>query len=206
MAGRKWLFIGAVVGVAIAFGHVPYLAHAARTLADTALRLVSSGGNRLVADVARTGVPKRVVLGLASLVSILAPGVTVVLLVLAARGTLRLRAVVGLLLALLGAASFVYQSHGAATEAVVLGLVIGGIAVLATGPLVAAPLAALAGLIAATYLPRLLLHARPLQASAVSAMHTALFARPGQPTGLEVGLVVVAVVPFVLALRWVLRR
>jgi hypothetical protein len=72
--------------------------------------------------------------------------------------------------------------------------------------LVVAPLAALAGLIGATYLPRLLFHQNAVEGGAVREMHTALFARPGDPTALKVALVVVAAVPFVFALRWVLRR
>jgi hypothetical protein len=206
MPGRKWLLIGAVVGVAIALGHVPFVAGGARALADTALRLVGSGGNHLISAVADHGAPRRVVLGLAALVGVLAPGVTAMLLVLAARGTLRLRAIVALLIAVLGATSFVYQPHGVAIRAVVLGLVVAGIAVAATGPLVAAPLAALAGLIGGTYLPHLFTHQNAVEGGAVRAMHTALFSRPGDPTALRVALLVVAVVPFVLALRWVVRR
>jgi hypothetical protein len=206
MRGHKWLLIGAVVGVAIALGHVPYLAGAARTLAETALRLVDSGGAHLIHAVAKRGAPRRVVLGLTALVAVLAPGVTALLLVLAARGTLRLRAIVGILLAVLGATSFYYHPHGVATGAIVLGLAVAGIAVVATGPLVVAPLAALAGLIGATYLPRLLFHQNAVEGGAVREMHTALFARPGDPTALKVALVVVAAVPFVFALRWVLRR
>jgi hypothetical protein len=204
--GRKWLLIGAVLGVAIALGHVPVVTGGARALADTALRLVSSGGQRLIRATAKRGAPQRVVLGVESLVAVLAPGVTALLLVLAARGTLRLRAIVGLLVAVLGATSFIYQSHGSAVDAVILGLVVAGLAVALTGPLVAAPLAALAGLIGGSYLPHLLTHDNAVDGAAVRAMHTALFARPGDPTALRVALLVVAVVPFVLALRWVLRR
>jgi hypothetical protein len=206
VSGRKWLFIGAILGVAIAFGHVPYLAGAARDLAETALRVVASGGAHVVSGLAHTGAPKRVVLGISALVSVLAPGVTALLLVLAARGTLRLRAVIGLLLALLGAATFFYESNGHATGALLLALAVAGIAVLATGPLVAAPLAALAALITSTYLPRLLWHRNAIEGPAVRALHTALYARPGDPDGLQVALVVVAIVPFAFALRSLLRR
>ena len=206
MPGRKWLIIGAVLGVAVAAGHVPILAGGARALADTALRLVNSGGQRLIRATAKSGAPQRVVLGLSSLVAVLAPGVTALLLVLAARGTLRLRAVIGLLVAVLGATSFVYQPHGAAVGAVILGLVVGGLAVALAGPLVAAPLAALAGLIGGSYLPHLVAHDNAVDGAAVRAMHTALFARPGDPAALRVVLLVLAVVPFALALRWVLHR
>jgi hypothetical protein len=206
MPGRKWLFIGAVLGVAIALGRVPFVGGGARALADTALRLVGSGGKHLISGVAHSGAPRRVVLGFAALVGVLAPGVTAMLLVLAARGTLRLRAVVALLVAVLGVTSFVYQSNGVAIRAVVVGLVVAGIAVAATGPLVAAPLAALAGLIGGTYVPHLIAHQTAVEGGAVSAMHTALFARAGDPAALRVALVVVAVVPFAVALRWVVKR
>lgn len=200
------MIIGTVVGVAIALGRVPFLAGGARGLADTALRLVGSGGNDLISTVAHHGAPRRVVLGLAALVGVLAPGITALLLVLAARSTLRLRAVVGLLIAVIGGATFIYQPNGVAIRGVVIALVVAGIAVAATGPLVAAPLAALAGLIGGSYLPHLIADQNGVEGGAVQAMHTALWGHPGDPTALRVTLVVVAVVPFVLALRWVVRR
>jgi hypothetical protein len=200
------LLIGAVLGVAVAVGRVPYFAGAARALAETALRLVDSGGDDLIGHVARTGAPRRVVLGLSAFVAVLAPGLTALLLVLAARGTLRLRAVVGVLLAVLGVASFFYHPHGIATGVVVLALVVAGVAVVATGPFVAAPLAALAGLIGATYLPRLVTHSNRVEHVAVEAMHRAVYARAGDPTALRVALLVLAAVPFALAVRFLLRR
>jgi hypothetical protein len=75
----------------------------------------------------------------------------------------------------------------------------------APGPLVAAPLAALAGLIGAAYLPRLIAHAR-IERGAIEAMHQAIYGRPGDPLVVRIILVVVAVVPFALALRYVVRR
>jgi hypothetical protein len=206
MAGRKWMLIGLVIGIILAVGHVPYLAGASRALAETALRIVGSGGQHLISAVAHRGAPRRVVLGLTSLVAVLAPGATALLLVLAARGTLRLRAIVGLLLAVLAVASFFYHPHGVAAGVAVLALAAAGIAVTASGPLVAAPLALLAGLIGGTYLPRLVRHQSTVERGAVRAMHTALFAHPGDPTGLQVALVVVAAVPFAFALRWVFHR
>jgi hypothetical protein len=200
------LIIGAVLGVAVALGHVPYLAGAARSLADTALRLVGSAGAHVISGVAHVGAPRRVVLGLQSLVEVVAPGITALLLVLAARGTLRLRAVVGILVALLGAAAFIYEPGGDATGAIFLALAVAGIAVVATGPLVALPLAALAGLIGASYLPHLIAHRASVEGGAVRAMHTALYGHPGDPTGLQVALVIVAAIPFAFALRKVVRR
>jgi hypothetical protein len=205
MVGRKWLLIGAVLGVAIAFGHVPFLAGAARAMAETALSLVASGGTHLIHAVAKTGAPRRVVLGFAAVVAVLFPGVTALLLVIGARGTLRVRAVAGVLLAVLGVASYFYHPAGVATGVITLALVVAAIAIVASGPLVAAPLAALAGLIGAAYLPRLIAHAR-VERGAIEAMHQAIYGRAGDPLVLRVVLVVVAVVPFALALRYVVKR
>jgi hypothetical protein len=205
MRGGRWLLIGAVVGVAVALGGVPYFAGAARQLADTALAVVASGGHRVVRAVARRGVPQRVVLGLTGVVAVLAPGVTAWLLVAAARGSLRLRSVIAVLIVALGAASFAYHPNGVAAGVLLFALVAAGLAVVATGPLVAAPLAAAAGLIGGTEVPSLVLRAR-IRPPAADDLHQALFASPGSPLPLRVVLVVVAIVPFLLALRGVLRR
>ncbi len=206
MAGRKWLLIGAVLGVAIALGHVPFLAGAARALADTALGIVGSAGTHLTDAVAKTGAPLRIILGFTSLIAVIAPGVTTLLLVVAARGTLRLRAVAGLLLAVLGVASFFYHPAGVATGVVALALVVAGIAVVATGPLVAAPLAGLAGLIGGAYLPQLVLHPGHIERGAVEMMHRAIYGHAGDPLALRVAITVVACVPFVVAIRYLVRK
>lgn len=200
------MLVGAVLGVAVALGHLPYLAGSARVLADTALRIVGSAGTRLIHGVAHRGAPRRVVLGLTSLLSVLAPGVTALVLVLAARGTLRLRAAAAVLLAVLGVASFVYHPAGVATGTVALALAVAGLAVALTGPLVAGPLAGLAGLIGGSYLPRLVEHGSRTERAAVETMHRAVYARPGDPTALRAALIVVAAAPFALAIRYVLRR
>ena len=153
MRGRIWLVVGAVIGIAMAAGHLPYLAGAGRSLADTAERLVGSGADRLIRAAARTGAPRRVVLGLAGVVAAILPGVTALLLIVAARSSLRLRAIIGLLIVALGAASYVYQPHGQATGRARAGPGVARLAVVVTGPLVAAPLAALAGLIGGEFLP-----------------------------------------------------
>ncbi len=58
LKGQVWLIVGVVAGVAIAVGHLDYLAGAARTLADTAERLVGSGAARLIDHLdAATGAP-----------------------------------------------------------------------------------------------------------------------------------------------------
>jgi len=205
MGGSRWLIVGAVLGVVLAVGGLPFLAGAAHSLAATSLSLVSSGGHDLVRATARSGAPRRVVLGLTGVVAVLAPGVTALALVVAARGSLRLRAVIAVLLVALGAASFAYHPGGIATGDIALALAVAAIAVVATGPLVAAPLAGLAGLIGGTVVPALVLHAR-ISPVAVGDLHQALYARPGDPFALRVVLVVVALVPFALALRGVLRR
>lgn len=199
------MVIGAVVGVAMALGHFPYLAGAARTLANTSLRLVVSGGARLVHAAARHGAPRRVALGATAVIAAAAPGITARLAVAAGRGLLRVRAVVALLLVAVGAASFAYHPNGIATGTVVLALALAGLLVAATGPLVAAPLGAVAGLIAGATVPALVLHAR-VSRQVVADLHLALFDRPGAPFALRVALVVVALLPFAFALRAVVRR
>lgn len=206
MRGRIWLIIGAIVGVAMALGHVPYFAGAARAMADTALRLVGGGGNDVIRWASATGAPQRVVLGLGALIAVLAPGLTAWLLVGAARGTLRLRAVAAVVLAVLGVTAYFYHPKGVATGSLVLAFALAGLAIVATGPLVAAPLTALAGLIGGTYLPALWHHRATAERSATEAMHQAIFARPGDPLLLRVVLLVVAAVPFLLGLRAVFRR
>jgi hypothetical protein len=204
--GRLWLVVGAVVGVAIAAGHLPYLAGAGRSLADTAERLVGSGANRLIRDAASTGAPKRLVLGLAGLVAALLPGVTALLLVVAARSTLRLRAVIGLLIVAVGAASYVYQPNGKATGVLVLALAVAAAAVILTGPLVAAPLCALAGLIGGTFLPALVRKGSTATSVSVQDLHQAIYAHPGTPLALRIAVLVVAAVPFAWAARLVFLR
>jgi hypothetical protein len=206
MRGRLWLVLGAVVGIAIAGGHVPYLAGAARSLAETAERLVGSGATRLIDAAASAGAPQRVILGVAGVIAVLLPGVTALLLVLAARGSLRLRAIVALLVVVLGAASFAYQSHGRATGVLLLALVIASLAVMVTGPLVAAPLAALAGLIAGEYLPTLVSSTRAVTQRSVNDLHQAIYNHPGTPTGLQIVLLIVAAIPFALAARLIVFR
>lgn len=61
MRGRIWLILGAVLGVVVAAGHLPYLAGAGRSFADTVERLVGSGAGDVIRGVALTGAPRRVV-------------------------------------------------------------------------------------------------------------------------------------------------
>lgn len=206
MRGRIWLILGAVVGVAIAAGHLPYIAGAARSLAETTERLVASGANRIIRGAAHVGAPRRVVLGFGGLVAVLIPGVTALLLIVAARGSLRLRSIIALLVVALGAASYVYQPGGKATGVLLLALVIGGLAVALTGPLVAAPLALLAGLIAGEFLPRLVQSGARVTQASVDSLHQAIYARPGTPAALQIVVLIVAAVPFLFAARLVLRR
>ena len=204
MKGRIWLIIGAAVGIAVAAGRLPYLAGAGRSLAATAERLVLSGANRIISAAASAGAGRRVVLGLASLIAVALPGVTALLLIVAARATMRIRAVIAVLIVALGAASYVYQPHGSATGVLLLALAVAGLAVTLTGPLVAAPLALGAGLIGGEYLPTLISNDTAATANSVNAMHLALYNRPGTPTALQVALLIVAAVPFVWAARLIL--
>jgi hypothetical protein len=206
LRGQVWLIVGVLAGVAIAIGHLAFLAGAARTFAETAERLVGSGAARLVHDFAGTGAPRRAVLGLSGVVAVVVPGVTALLLIVAARSSLRLRAVIALLVLALGVASYLYHPGGQATGVLVLALVVAAIAVAFTGPLVAAPLAALAGLIAAEFLPGLVQSSRVVTQRSVNDLHQALFARPGTPALLQLAVLLIALIPFAAAARLVFWR
>jgi hypothetical protein len=136
----------------------------------------------------------------------LLPGITALLLVVAARGSLRLRTLIALLIVALGAASYVYQPHGTATGVLLLALAVAGLAVVLTGPLVAAPLTALAGLIAGEFLPALLRSRQVVTQRSVNDLHVAIFNHPGTPTVLQLVVLVIAAIPFAFALRLVLWR
>lgn len=203
MRGRVWLLLGAALGVAIGIGRLPYLAGAASSLADTALRIVGTGGETLTREAASHGASRRVVEGLAAIVAALVPGCTCLLAVLAARGTLLVRSVLSLVLVAVGAAAFVYLPHAKAAGVVALAIAVAAIAVVATGPLVAAPLAGIAALIATVYLPRLV--SAPGRLPPVSQLHLALFRSAGTPLWLGVVVLVVAAAPVALAARLLVR-
>jgi hypothetical protein len=205
MKGRIWLVAGVAVGIALGMGKLPYFAGAATSLSETALRVVGTGGLTLVHDAARHGASRRVVDGVTAVLSVIVPGVTALLLVYAARTTLHLRTVIAVLVAALGVAAFIYLPHGTALGVAALAFAAAGIAVVATGPLVAAPLAALAALIATAFLPKLLASHSTLPNVPVSALHEALFASAGSPAWLQVAVLVIAAVPFALAARLIVR-
>jgi len=205
MKGRVWLVLGVAIGIAVGLGKLKYFAGAATSLSDTAQRVVGTAGLTLIHAAADHGAPRRVVEGLAAVLSVLVPGVTALLLVLAARGTLRLRVVIGLVLAALGGAAFFYLPHGVAAGVAVLAFVAAAIAVAATGPLVAAPLAALAALVAVGFLPRLLASHSTLPNEPVIRLHEALFATRGSPLWLRIVVLALAALPFAFAARLVAR-
>jgi hypothetical protein len=204
--GRWWLVVGAAIGIAVAAGHLPYLAGAARSLTNTAEKLVDSGAKSLIRASASEGAPRRVTLGLSGLIAALLPGVTALLLVIAARGSLRLRALVALLVVALGAASFFYQPHGEAAGVLILALVVAALAVALTGPLVAAPLAGAAALIGAEFLPELVTSSNAVSNVAINDVHIAIFNHPGTPFALRVAMLIVAAVPFAAAARLIVAR
>jgi len=90
--------------------------------------------------------------------------------------------------------------------ALVLALGIAGLAVALSGPLVVAPLCALAGLIGGEYLPHLVSSHPTVPNAVVRDLHEALFANPGAPAWMRVVALIVAVAPFALGLRLVLSR
>lgn len=201
--GRVWLVVGVIAGIAVAAGRLPYLAGAGRSLAATAERLVLSGADRIIASAAGHGAPKRVVLGIGGVIAVLVPGVTALLLIVAARVSLRIRTLIAILIVAIGAASYVYQPHGVAGGELVLALVIAGLAVALTGALVAFPLALAAGLIGATYVPTLFSKHFAATQAAVDAVHRAIYGRPGQPFALQIVLLIVALLPMAWAVKMV---
>lgn len=203
MRGRIWLFVGVIVGIAIAAGRVPFLAGAGRSLVATTERLVMSGAKDLIKSAAKHGAPERVVEGLSGVVTVLVPGVTALLLIVAAKASLRLRSIIALAVVAVGASSFFYQPHGKAAGVLVLALIVAGLAVAITGPLVVAPLAVGAGLIGAEFLPTLLAKHFAATQDAVQALHQAIYQRPGAPLWLQVVLLIVAVLPFAWAAKLV---
>lgn len=201
-----WLIIGAAVGIALVVTRVPYFAGATRSLADSVQQLVGAGGHRVITSAASHGAPRRAVQGVSAVLAVMVPGVTALLLVVAARGTLRLRAVIAVLLVALGGAAYAYQPRGVASGALLLAIAVAGVAVAATGPLVAAPLCALAGLIGAEFLPRLLARHSTLPNAPVEALHQAIFDTTGSPLVLRVVVLVIAALPFAVGARLILSR
>jgi hypothetical protein len=207
VGGRIWLIGGVALGIAIAVVHLGYVAGAAATLSDTSQRIVGTAALTLVHSAARKGAARRAVEGMAALVRVIVPGLTALLLIVAARLSLRLRVLVGLLVLVFGVTGYHYLGAGIATGSLALALFAATIAVVATGPLVAAPLAALAALIGAEFLPKLVSGGvRSVPHIAVAEMHRCLFDRPGAPLWLGVVMLIVGAIPFALAARLVIRR
>jgi hypothetical protein len=204
MKGRIWLIIGAAFGIALAIGQVPYVAGAARSLDDSIQQMVGAAGHKVITSAAGHGAPRRAVQSVSAVLAVIVPGITALLFVIAAKGSLRLRAVIAVLLVAVGGAAYAYQPRGVASGALVLAIVVAGAAVAATGPLVAAPLAALASLIGAEFLPRLLARRSMVPNAPVEALHQALFNSPGSPLALRIGVLVIAALPFALAARMLL--
>lgn len=201
MRGKVWLIVGMAVGIGIGLGRVDYFAGAASSLAGTAERLVGSAGHRVVGLMSAHGASRRVVEGVAAAIALLVPGVTAWLLMVAARGTVRLKWVVAAALTGLGVAAFFFLPQGDATGVAVLAFITAVVAMVATGPVVAAPLAALAAVIGTTFLPRLLGGQPTLLNAPVTQLHQAITGSAGAPLWLRVAALVGAALPFALALR-----
>ena len=204
--GRIWLLLGIAVGIAVGVGKLAYFAGAATSLSDTAERIVGTGGRTLVHAAASHGASLRVVDGITAVLTVLVPGVTALLLMYAARGTLRLRAVTGVLVAALGVAAFFYLPHGVAAGVAVLAFAAAGIALVSNG---AACRRATRGTCRAD---------RNLRSSRGSSRATAHFPtslstpctrrssrHAGSPLWLRVVVLALAALPFALAARLVVR-
>ncbi len=115
------------------------------------------------------------------------------------------RGLIALGVTLLGIASYFYHPGGNATGVLVLALLLAGLVLVVSGPLVVAPLALGAGLIGAEFLPTVISGHLAATATAVNDLHQAIFASPGTPLALEVLVLVVAIVPFGVAVRLMAR-
>jgi len=204
VGNKLWVIVGVLVGIAVGLGKLAYLAGAASSLSGTALKLVGTGGLSLIHAAATHGAPRRVVEGIAAVVAVLVPGATTLLLVVAARVSLVLRSLVAVLVVALGAVSFAYLPRGEALGVLLLTLVVAALALFATGPLIAAPLAGLGALIATVYLPLLISSRRLLPTGPVNELHEALLGSAGAPLWLAVLLLLVALAPVLWAARLVL--
>lgn len=198
--------MGVLAGVLLAVFSVPYLAGAARTWSESAVRVVQEGGDRLVSNVAKEGASERVVLGLAAAISVMVPGITAWLLILAGKGAMRLRGIAAVLTAVVGVVAFFYHPTGVALGALILGLVLAGLVIAGTGPLVVVPLAALAAVVATVYLPRLIWTNYAIEARASRNLHMALMGSFHNTWEMRWLLLVLAAVPFLLAARSALGR
>lgn len=205
MRGRIWLIAGVVLGVVIAAGRLPYLAGAAESLAETGLRLVGTGGNELLRAAAKSGAPGRAVAAAAALIGILVPGVTALILVVAARSAQRLRQVLVVLLLLLAGAAYAYLPGGEATGVLALAAIASAAAFVATGPIVVVPLVALATLIGSEFLSRLTTSPGLLPGRPVETLNRAILSHQGSPLWLRVVVLAISAVPFAFALRLLAR-
>jgi len=196
---RLWMLVGIAVGLAVGIGHLPYLAGAPGSLAQISVRMVERAGHRLVGAAALHGASERVVRGLAATVALVAPGVAALALVGAARGVLVVRRLVAVMLLALAAAAFFALPTGAAVGVAGLALGAAAIAVVASGPLLVAPLVAVATVVGTGFLPRILSTANAL-AGPVGELHLALSNSVGAPLWLRAIGLIVATVPFVAAL------
>ena len=206
MRGRGWLILGAAAGVAIGFAHVGQVADPARSLANGAQQAVGSGGHRLLSSAAGHGAPRTAVETVGALLVVVVPGLAALLLVVAARSALRLRGLVAVVLVGLGVAAYAYQPGRTASEALVVALVLAGVAVVAAGPLVAAPLCALAGLIGAEFVSRLVANRGALSDTVAAGVHQAVYHSAGSSMLLQVGVLVLAAVPFAVIARLILSQ
>src|ERR1700683_664753 len=99
MKGSIWIIVGVAAGFAIGIGKLVFFAGAAISFSDSAERVVGTVGLSLINWAAKDGAPRRVVEAITAVLAVLIPGITALVLMVAARATLRVRALIGLLLA-----------------------------------------------------------------------------------------------------------
>ncbi len=205
MKGRVWIIGGAVVGLVVALTHLQFVYGATVSLTNAAQSIVGSVANKIVSASAQNGAPKRVVQAISVLVALAIPGFTALFLIFVAKSAARVRVLLGAVLAVFGVLAYAYEPKGIASGALVLGLGVAAVAIGATGPFLVAPLSAMAGLIAGSFLPNVLSSSGALPNAPVETFNQAVFGSTGAPIVLRVALMIVCCTPFAYAAKMALK-
>lgn len=151
--GSMWVLAGVVIGLGLSLGRFPFLAGAAKGLAETATATEARIADWLMDTLFST--PGNTSLVVAAVLGLMAPGLTAFGLAAAASGGERVRQSAGTVLLGVGLLAFWHLPGSQAIGVVVLCAVIAGLAYTATPIILVVPCAAVATMLAATWLPRL---------------------------------------------------
>lgn len=194
---------GAVIGVALAFGRLPFLAGAATGLARTASEVtvhVTNWVTGLVSDQ-----PSRWTETTALVVGLVSPGLTALLLALAARAGIGLRRGIGGLIVVIGLLSFAVLPRAEAAGVFTVCVALGAAAIVGLDVLVVVPCAAVAAMLAVLWSRDVLASHTATNIGEVTQMHALWF--PDQPGLFLSKVVVIAIVflPFLATLVLLIR-